>query len=186
MTKRFRYFPVALATVAIFTACDATDGDRFFAPNADLVTSGPPDVARTKSTQHGDKTYGLISSSGGAIAIDNHSLVVPAGAVDQPTWFTLQIVEANAVHVRLKAWRASDGAPVTQFPHVPVRLKLDASRLDKLDPSGLVIVYLRDGTYWGAREKVVTAVDTSTWMVTGYLTHFSQYALFRELSPGID
>jgi hypothetical protein len=186
MTKRFRYLPVALTAVAIFAACDVTDSERFLAPDADLVTGSASDVARTSSAQQGNKTYGLISSSGGTLAIGGHSLVVPAGAVDQPTWFTLQIVEANAVHVRLKAWRASDGAPVTQFPNVPVRLKLDASRLDMLDPSGLVIVYLRDGTYWGAREKVVSAVDTSTWTVTGYLTHFSQYALFRELAPGID
>ena len=99
----------------------------------------------------------------------------------------LQVVEANAIHVRLKAWRASDAAAVTQFPNVPVELSLDVSDLETLDLSELVVVYLRDGTYAGAKEPVPTVVSGST-RITGYLTHFSQYAVAfaREYSPGID
>jgi hypothetical protein len=183
---RLRHFAVT-AALAVLTACDAQSTDHLFAPKADLVTSNAPDVVKTRNVIRGNRVTGLIQATGGAISIDGHTLKVPAGAVGQPTWFSMQVVEASVVHVRLKAWRAADGAAVTQFPSVPVELTLDASRIEKLDPTGLVIVYLRDGTYTGAREEVRSVVNQNNWTVTGYLTHFSAYALARrEFSPGID
>ena len=181
--RRIRYF--AAAAALILAACDAQQTERLFAPSADIITTGSG-VVKTRFTERGNKTAGLILPTGGSIAVGGHSLKVPAGAVKEPTWFTMQVVEASVVHVRLKAYRALDGAPVTQFPYVPVELTLDASRIEKLDPTGLVIVYLRDGTYEGAQEKVESVVNTADWTVTGYLTHFSSYALAREFSPGID
>ena len=181
---RARHF-AALAALAILAACDAQQTDRLFAPNADLITSAT-NVAKTKAMMRGNRALGLILPTGGAISVEGHPLKVPAGAVSQPTWFSMQVVEASVVHVRLKAWRALDGAAVTQFPNVPVELTLDASKLEKLDPTGLIIVYLRDGTYDGVKEKVPSVVDLDHWTVTGYLSHFSSYALAREFSPGID
>jgi hypothetical protein len=179
-----RYFAAA-AALTLFTACDAQHGESFLSPNPDLIT-GITNVARTKNVEKGNKAVALIMPTGGSISVDGHTLKVPAGAISQPTWFSMQIVEASVVHVRLRAWRALDGVAVTQFPNEPVRLTLDASHLEKLDPTGLVIVYLRDGTYEGARETVPSTVNTSNWTVTGYLSHFSSYALAREYSPGID
>ncbi|HEX6066994.1 MAG TPA: hypothetical protein VFZ04_22315 [Longimicrobiales bacterium] len=184
MTRLRRY--AVTAALAVLAACDAQHTDRLFAPNADLVTSNAPSVVKTKSVIRGNRVTGLVLPTGGSISIDGHTLKVPAGAIDQATWFSMQVVEASVVHVRLKAWRAIDGAAVTQFPSVPVELTLDASPIEKLDPTGLVIVYLRDGTYDGAREEVRSIVNQNDWTVTGYLTHFSSYALAREFSPGID
>jgi hypothetical protein len=181
---RARHF-AALAALAILAACDAQQTDRLFAPNADLITS-TSNIAKTGTLIRGNKVMGLVLPTGGSISIEGHTLKVPAGAISQPTWFSMQVVEASVIHVRLKAWRALDGAAVTQFPNVPVELTLDASRLEKLDPTGLIIVYLRDGTYDGVREKVPSVVDIDNWTVTGYLSHFSSYALAREFSPGID
>ena len=176
----------AIAGLALLAACDGQQTDHFFAPNANLITSSAPGVVNTSIVIRGNRVMGMIQPTGGSISIDGHTLLVPAGAVGQPTWFSLQVVEGSVVHVRLKAWRASDGAAVSQFPVVPVELTLDASRLEKLDPTGLVIVYLRDGTYGGSREAVRSVVNQNNWTVTGYLTHFSSYALAREYSPGID
>jgi hypothetical protein len=181
---RIRYFAAA-AALTLFAACDAQHSESVLSPNADLI-AGITNVAKTKTVQNGNKGIALIMPTGGSISVDGHTLKVPAGAIGQPTWFSMQIVEASVVHVRLKAWRALDGVAVTQFPNAPVELTLNAGQLEKLDPTGLVIVYLRDGTYEGAKETIPSTVNTSNWTVTGYLSHFSSYALAREYSPGID
>ena len=181
---RLRHFAVT-AALAVLAACDAQQTDVLFAPNADFV-SNAASIARTGTIAHGNRVTGLILPTGGSITAEGHTLKVPAGAISQPTWFSMQVVEASVVHVKLKAWRAIDGGAVTQFPNTPVELTLDASALEKLDPAGLTIVYLRDGTYDGAKERVPSTFNQADWTVTGYLTHFSSYALAREFSPGID
>ena len=184
---RARHF-AALAALAILAACDAQT-DRLLAPeiNPDIIISanGNTKVIKTPNIQNSNWGFALIGSAGGSITVNGHTLKVPAGAVGQSTWFMLKVVASNAVHVDLKAWRAADGQPVTQFPIVPVKLTLDASGLGQVDP-GLLIVYLRDDTYDGRKEAVPSTVDLNAGTVTGYLTHFSSYALAREFSPGID
>jgi hypothetical protein len=181
---RLRYF-AATAVLTLFAGCDVQHNESLLSPEADLITS-TTSVAKTKTVEKGNRGVALIMPTGGSISVEGHTLRVPAGAISQPTWFSMRIVEAAVVHVRLHAWRALDGVAVTQFPNAPVQLTLNASHLEKLDPTGLVIVYLRDGTYEGAREPIPSTVNTSNWTVTGYLSHFSSYALAREYSPGID
>ena len=181
---RLRYFAVT-AALAGLAACDAQQTDVLFAPNADFVTH-TSSVAQTRTITHGSRVTGLLLPTGGSITTEGHTLRVPAGAISQPMWFSMQVVETSVVHVKLRAWRAIDGAAVTQFPNTPLELTLDASVLEKLDPTGLTIVYLRDGTYDGGKERVPSTFNQANWTVTGYLTHFSSYALAREFSPGID
>jgi hypothetical protein len=182
-----RHF-AALAAFAILAACDGQT-ERLMSPelNPDIIVSvnGNTKVIKTPNIQNSNWGFALIGVSGGSIAVSGHTLKVPAGAVGQNTWFMLKVVGSNAIHVDLKAWRASDGQPVTQFPNAPVQLTLDARNIGNLDP-GMLIVYLRDDTYDGRREAVPSVVDMNNWTVTGYLTHFSSYALAREFSPGID
>jgi hypothetical protein len=186
-----RFLGVALGAALIVSGCDGAGSERLLAPSANLsVDSGisKAAVAKTRRANAPNTNVVLVyPAAGGSVSVDGHTLSVPPGAVTQPTFFMLQIVEANAIHVKLKAWRASDAAPVSQFPNVPVELTLDVSDLETLDLSGLVVVYLRDGTYSGAKEPVPTVVSGST-RITGYLTHFSQYAVAfaREYSAGID
>jgi hypothetical protein len=185
--KRARHF-AAFAALAILAACDG-QADRLMAPeiNPDIIISvnGNTKVIKTPTIRNSNWGFALVGTSGGSITVDGHTLKVPAGAVSQWTWFMVKVVASNAVHVDLKAWRASDGQPVTQFSNVPVQLTLDASGLGQLDPA-MLIVYLRDDTYDGRREPIPSTVNMSNATVTGYLTHFSSYALAREYSPGID
>ena len=184
---RLRHF-AALAALTALAACDGQT-DRLMAPeiNPDIIISanGNSHVIKTPNIQNSNWGFALIGSSGGSVTVSGHTLKVPAGAVGQSTWFMLKVVGSNAIHVDLKAWRASDGQPVTQFATVPVQLTLDASSIGNLDPR-MLIVYLRDETYDGRREPVPSTVDMTRLTVTGYLSHFSAYALARELSPGID
>jgi hypothetical protein len=183
---RLRYFAIT-ATFALLAGCSDYSADRLTAPSADIViqANGTTHVVKTPR-QYGDWALSLIQPSGGSLSAGGHTLQVPTGAVSAPTWFLMYVADSDAVQVTLKAWRAIDRAPVTQFNNVPVRLTLDASRRGILDPAGLVVVYLRDGTTSGALEAVPSTVDSSKWTVTGVLTHFSAYALAREYAPGID
>jgi hypothetical protein len=178
----------ALAALLIFAGCSDSAIDRVLAPSADIIieANGQTHVIKTPNTQYGDIGFGLIYPSGGKLTVRGHTLTVPAGAVSAPTWFMMYAVETNAVQVTLKAWRAADLRPVTQFTAVQLKLTLDASRVENLDPNGLLIVYLRDGTTTGTLEEVPSTVDTSNRKVTGLLSHSSSYALAREYSPGID
>jgi hypothetical protein len=188
--KLYKYVTATAAAAILFSGCESATNERLFAPSADVQVASTDanntSVTKTKTLKLGNKGTALITELGGVLYVNGHTLKVPAGAVKQATWFSMQVVEANAVHVKLRAWRALDGAAVTQFPSVPVQLILDARDVDSLDPTGLVVVYLRDGTYAGAKEKVATSVNTSNWTVTGTLTHFSDYALAREYSMGVD
>lgn len=179
----------ALAATLVGSGCDSASTDPLLAPAASVLIDSPTGntaVARTRALEAGNRRYALVYPSvEGSVSVGGHTLKVPVGAVTRPTWFMLQVIEASAVHVRLKAWNALDGSVVTQFPNVPVELTLDVSGIEDLDLNGLLIVYLRDGSYAGAKEPVRTTISGST-SLTGYLTHFSQYAVAREYSIGID
>lgn len=184
-----RLLIAALGVTLVGSGCDSTSTDPLLAPDASVLSNssaGNSTVVRTRALEAGNRRYALVYPSvEGSVSVSGHTLRVPVGAVTQPTWFMLQAIEASAVHVRLKAWNALDGSVVTQFPNVPVELTLDVSDIEDLDLNGLVIVYLRDGSYAGAKEPVRTTISGSTTL-TGYLTHFSQYAVAREYSIGID
>jgi hypothetical protein len=187
--KLLRLLTVASAAVVISTGCDSAQQEAIMSPNADVVTasgnSGSTKVEKTHSTKRGYKAEALITSLGGFVAVDGHVLKVPANAVTSPTFFSVQVVEGNVYQLKFKAWRAIDGAAVTQFTRVPLEITYDVSDLENSDPTGLVVVYLQDGTTTGGMEKVATKVN-GTGTVTGYLTHFSSYAVAREYSMGVD
>ena len=171
--KFHRFLGLALGATLVVSGCDAVATEQMFAPSAAVsVDTGisKAAVAKTRSAKAPNRNAVLVYPSiGGSVTVDGHTLRVPPGAVTQPTFFMLQIVEANAIHVKLKAWRASDAAPVTQFPNVPVELSLDVSDIETLDLSELVVVYLRDGTYEGAKEPVRLDVCLTTSPAAGYL-----------------
>lgn len=158
-------------------------------PSADYVTASTASstkVEKTTTVRRAQRMDVLITPLGGFVSVGGHTLKVPANAVTQPTWFSMQVIEANAYQVKFKAWRALDGAPVTQFTRVPLEVTFDVSDLEDGNPTGLTVVYLRDGTLTGEVETVASKVNIANSTVTGYLTHFSMYAIAREYSMGVD
>jgi hypothetical protein len=101
----------------------------------------------------------------------------------------MSVVASDRIQVKLKAWRASDWSPVTQFPtSKPVQLNLNVSRVTGIDLSKLVVVYLPDETVNGRKEPVQSTINPDAKILTGYLTHFSMYAVAfrREYTIGLD
>lgn len=159
-------------------------------PNADVVASNghsaSTKVEKTRTVKRSYKSEALITPLGGFVSVGGHLLKVPANAVTSPTFFSVQVVEGDVYQLKFRAWRALDGAAVTQFNRVPLEITYDVSDLENSDPTGLVVVYLQDGTTTGGMEKVATKVNGPNRTVTGYLTHFSSYAVAREYSMGLD
>lgn len=159
-----------------FAGCEAVSNEQLFAPTAS-VNQNAAEIATTRSLAGATKRSATIGAEGGSVSVNGHTLIVPANAVSSPTVFSMQVVEARAVHVKLRAVRVSDGAAVTQFPIAPVQLTLDARDVDATDLSGLKVVYLVDGTYDGNREILQnSAVDVMRRTVSAHLSHFSDYS----------
>lgn len=188
--KLLRFLTVATAAVVISTGCDSAQQEAILSPSANVTSStnssSSTKVEKTRTTKRGYKAEALITPLGGYVSVGGHLLKVPANAVPSPTFFSIQVVEGEAYQLKFKAWRALDGAAVTQFTQVPLEITYDVSDLVNSDPTGLVVVYLQDGTTTGAMEKVATKVNGTNRTVTGYLTHFSSYAVAREYSMGVD
>jgi hypothetical protein len=187
--KLSRYLTAILAAAAISTGCESAVQEAVMSPNADLVTvssNGSTKVEKTRNVKRSNKAEAIITPLGGYVWVGGHVLKVPANAVTSPTVFSVQVVEANSYHLKFKAWRLLDGAAVTQFNRVPLEMTFDVSDLENGDPTGLVVVYLQDGTTTGGLEKITTKVNAANGTVTGYLTHFSSYAVAREYSMGVD
>jgi hypothetical protein len=191
MKRYIKYLALVAAAASMLTACDSSPTGVEFKRQDNFVTGNGtkgftlPIVGQR--SEHAAFQY--ITPEGGRVAAGGHEMLVPAGAVAQPTWFRMTVVGSDRIQVKLKAWRASDWAPVTQFPATaPIQLNLNVSNVTGIDLSQLLVVYLADGTADGRKEPVSSAVNADAKIVTGYLTHFSMYAIAfaREYSIGLD
>ena len=182
MKKLIGRFAAITVVAAMFAACDSSAPDQMMVPNADELVAGSGKVADTKNVRASNRVEGVIGTEGGSISAGGHTLTVPAGAVVEPTRFIMHIVEANKVHVKLRAYRMSDGAAVTQFRNVPVQIKLNVA--DVVDTNGyLTVAYLQDGTYDGRKEIQPSVHDAANGTLTGWLVHFSDYSVYLDLKP---
>ena len=169
---------VAVATAATITsACDSASSDQILVPNASVLASSSKKVAETRTVKAANRNSAVIDAAGGTLTVGGHALFVPANAVSVPTQFSMQVVEAKAIHVKLKAWRVSDGAAVTQFPVVPLEIRLNAGDVIVPDGYSMALAYLVDGSYDGRMEVQRGTYDAATKIFTGYLTHFSEYVI---------
>ena len=115
----------------------------------------------------------IIGLDGGILRLDNHSLVVPAGAVLEPTLFQMERVESRQVVVDLTATR--NGRDVGEQGFVkPVTLSLSYEGLNVSDPSRLFILRVMPD---GRHERLPSVVDRENKTVSAELDHFSKYAM---------
>lgn len=120
-------------------------------------------------------THALIGAEGGELRLGNQTLIVPAGAVDAPTLFTMK-KGGSKLRVTLSASRLEYNDIGAAGFAKPLDLIFSYGNVASLpgDPEDLVIVWIRpDGTY----EPQPTTVDTTAKTVTGEISHFSDYAM---------
>lgn len=118
---------------------------------------------------------GVVGPLGGTLEVLGHQIVVPAGAVSQPTLFVMIALPTSQIQVELYALDLRTWQDVGDSGFdIPVQLSLsyDGARVD--DPESLVIVHVRRD---GKRTPLPSVVDTENRRVTASLDHFSRYAL---------
>ncbi|HEX6307572.1 MAG TPA: hypothetical protein VFZ69_05250 [Longimicrobiales bacterium] len=124
----------------------------------------------------------LLDVEGGVLALLGHSIVVPAGAVTEPTVFSMTVIQQGYIEVDLTATPKSlltrlfswSRPKEVQFA-VPVDLSLTYERATNVtDPTRLKIMRLLPD---GRHEILPSTVDTVKKTVTAKLDHFSRYCM---------
>lgn len=124
----------------------------------------------------------LLGTDGGVLSILGHVLNVPAGAVTEPTLFSMTVLQNGYIEVELTATPQSllrrlmfwKSPPEVQF-NVPVDLSLSYARATNVtDPSRLKIMRVNPD---GKHEILESTVDTVKKTVTAKLDHFSRYCM---------
>lgn len=124
----------------------------------------------------------LIGLDGGTVTLLGHTLAVPAGAVPQPTLFTLTVLPTGYVEVDLTATVSSVLGLVLNVGSEgflkPVPVTLTYSRATNIDaPGELQIVHLRGLLGYRDMMPLPSRVDLRNQTVTADLEHFSRYSI---------
>jgi hypothetical protein len=174
----FRHSLVLLASVALTACADGADpAQRLLqpgAPSAD-VSGGWHKVAGSMPQF---RVSAVIDENGGSLGVAGYSLTVPAKAVSGPTEFVFESTVDGFLEVRLTATRVGsrllNDVGAAGFT-VPVVLSEQAEAAGGLPAwNRMVIAWDRpDGTL----EPVPSAINPSTKIITGRLSHFSQYVV---------
>jgi hypothetical protein len=118
----------------------------------------------------------LIGREGGRLTLGLDELVVPPGAVKQPTTFTMTREIGPHIMVELNAFDRKTGAVVDTFDK-PVELKLSYRFARVSNPERLVVLWLKDARSDGELVPMPTTVLPKTKYIVGSLMHFSQFAM---------
>lgn len=122
----------------------------------------------------------LIGPDGGSIHLAGHAIEVPAGAVDEPTLFTMTVLANGHVEVELTAVVTDvlgETVDVGEagFGEKSVALTLSYASAEDVDsPDDLLILRVLDD---GVVEPLDVVVDSERRTVTARLDHFSRYCL---------
>lgn len=124
----------------------------------------------------------LLGLDGGVLALLDHVLNVPAGAVTEPTVFSMTVLQNGYVEVELTAvpksllsslffWRKVEEVKFVK----PVELSLSYARATNVtDPSRLRIMRVNPD---GNHEILPSTIDLEKKTVTAELDHFSRYCM---------
>jgi hypothetical protein len=115
----------------------------------------------------------IIGLDGGLLTLGSHSLLVPAGAVTEPTTFSMELLKSQYVMVDLTAMRRGEDVGEKGFDK-PVTVTLSYEGLRISDPSKLFILRINEN---GQHEKLPSVVDSRKKTVSAELDHFSKYAM---------
>ena len=114
----------------------------------------------------------IPAATGGQLALLDVTLDIPAGALDNDTVFSINIPDLNVFYNEF----GTDGL-VFNKP-VKVTMSYRDAILTGMNESTIRIAWYNDKT--GSFDDVVCTVDYINKEVTGYLNHFSAYALISD------
>jgi hypothetical protein len=169
---------VLLAGIALAACADGGDpAQRLLQPDAPRadISGGWHKVAGSMPQF---RVSAVIDENGGSLGYGGYSLLVPAKAVSAPTQFVFESTGEGYLEVRLSATRVGSAqlndVGAAGFT-VPVVLSEQADAAGGLPAwNRLVIAWDRpDGTL----EPVPSAINPATKVITGRLSHFSQYVV---------
>jgi hypothetical protein len=122
------------------------------------------------------------------LQVGQYRLVVPKGAVSKKTYFVMVISPGTTVSASLKAYDAGSWQEVKTFRReLLVTLpysEIDASLIGN-ESKLLVANISEDGTN-SVLEIADTNVDNNAKTITGKISHFSLWAIAKEIIVGID
>ena len=199
--RRAKWMATAALVVGALTACDEGPGLTEVAVSDglydDAINASPYDtgftlqtaalyvestgatLASMESETFGDVAKALIGEDGGTLRAGDHTLVIPPDAVDDDTWFRMEVVSGANILVDLKALDAKDGDRVYEFER---SLTLTLSYKDIFssgDPSQLRNVYL----YMDSPQYMIplsSKVDEKNRTISSPIWHFSLYGMAIE------
>jgi hypothetical protein len=178
MLRKLMRLPFLPALALTVTLWGCNGADRVLGPSAARLdgAAGGNGYAVVKEK---DPTVGtvsaVVSTSGGRLTLGQHTLVVPAGAVDGPTTFVMT-KSSDALEVSLTATQSLLNDVGSRGFRKPVTLTLSYKNAESVsaDESKLRILWLKpDGT----QEAQPSTVDVQGRKVTADLSHFSDYGL---------
>lgn len=168
-----RRFGIALTALAVAVACDRSPTGLPLPPVPYLPFTGPRStVQQVELVPCSDLPYDsvtqVIGPSGGHISIGPHTLRIPKGALGKSTVSITAVLPTGA------------GANIVRFEPEGLRFKTSVSlRMSYANcqpsPRSKQVVYTDDGGK--VLEKPPSLDDPPSQVITGELSHFSNYAV---------
>ena len=171
--KAVRLLAVLLAACLVVSSCSEPPAAPVApqpVPQADLIGGllRPVGLLKCSELPYASETR-TIGPAGGSISAGPHTLVIPSGALKQPTDITMSLRtgrEVNAVHFEPEGLQFERSAALTMsYANCDLLGKLLPKRIAYADDALSIISYLLSfDNLWGKR-------------VTGKLDHFSDYVV---------
>jgi hypothetical protein len=173
-----RHSVLALAALAIAGCAEQSDpAQRLLQPDAPRAESSAG-WKKVAGNMPAFRVTGVIDANGGTLGVPGYWVTVPARAVSQPTEFVFESVGEGYLSVRLTATsvgsRQTNDVGEAGFA-VPVLLS------EQLDAAGGLPQWGRMVIAWerpdGVLDPVPSYFNPPTKVMTGRLSHFSQYTV---------
>ena len=129
----------------------------------------------------------VLPGTGGVVSVGKFRLVVPRGAVQSATIFTMKASEGDLIKVSLTA-KTVQGEPVTTFKK-PLKLTMPYGNVSDeflSAPGNWLIANISENGLNEILEVVNVSVNREEQTITGSITHFSDYALAKEIIVIVD
>jgi hypothetical protein len=137
-----------------------------------LLSRVPSKAAAAAAASDGYAEAVIPAATGGQLSLLDVTLDIPAGALDNDTLFSITIPDVNVFYNEF----GTNGL-VFKKP-VKVTMSYRDADLSGVNESSIRIAWFNERT--GAYDDVVCSVDFANKEVTGYLNHFSAYALISD------